>query len=111
MRNRLILPSRCNKGPFMKRDGGRLIRWLHSYNVGKPPQRQVRLYGIDLSGQYFTTAFHSIEAVLSYLDRANPKLAREARSRYADLISIFRADRYSKLSAAEKDACTEKSKT
>jgi hypothetical protein len=38
-------------------------------------------------------------------------LAREVRSRYADLISIFPADRYSKLSAAEKDACTEKSKT
>ncbi len=85
-----------------------LIHWLRRYNFGKPPERQVRLYGIDLSGQYRPTAFHSVEAVLSYLDRANPQLAGEARSRYAGLISIFRADRYPKLSAAEKDACTGK---
>src|SRR5215471_20649567 len=30
-----------------------LIRWLHNYNVGKSPERQVLLYGIDVSGQYF----------------------------------------------------------
>jgi erythromycin esterase len=34
-----------------------LIRWLHSYNVGKPPQQQVRLYGIDLSGQFSQPRF------------------------------------------------------
>jgi len=35
-------------------------------------------------------------------------LGRETRSRYADLIPIFRADKYPKLSAAEKESCTGK---
>lgn len=85
-----------------------LVRWLRSYNAGQPPERKVRLYGIDLSGQYFPSAYLSLEAVLDFLDRADPALGRETRSRYADLIPIFRADKYPKLTAAEKESCTGK---
>jgi erythromycin esterase len=85
-----------------------LIRWLRTYNASQPHARQVHFYGIDLSGQYFPTAYRSLEDVLTYLDRAEPAIGHEARSQYADLIPIFRSDRYIKLTPAEKDACTGK---
>jgi erythromycin esterase len=85
-----------------------LLRWLRSYNAGQPSERKVRVYGIDISGQYFPSAYRSLEAALAFLDRAAPVLGRETRKRYADLVPIFRADRYPKLTPAEKDACTGK---
>jgi len=83
-----------------------LIQWLRAYNSAQPPARRVRFYGIDLSGQYFPYAYRSVEAVLSFLDRADPDLGRELRKPYADLISVFRSDKYPKLPTAEKDAIT-----
>src|SRR6516165_323439 len=71
-----------------------LISWLRTYNVTQPPARQVRFYGIDLTGQYFPYAYRSVEAVLSFLDRAAPDLGREVRKQYADLIPAFRSDKY-----------------
>jgi erythromycin esterase len=85
-----------------------LIRWLRTYNTSQSPKRQVRFYGIDLAGQYFPHAYRSIEAVLTFLDRADPSLGREARNQYADLIPVFRIDKYATLRPAEKDAMTGK---
>jgi len=84
-----------------------LIRWLRTYNAGQQPARQVRLYGVDLSGQYRPYAYRSIENVLTFLERAGPIL-RAVRTQYADLIPLFRSDKYVKLTAAEKDAITGK---
>ncbi len=83
-----------------------LIRWLRTYNAAQPPARRVRFYGIDLSGQYFPYAYRSVEAVLGFLDRADPNLGREVRKQYADVIPVFRADRYTKLTPAEKNTIT-----
>jgi erythromycin esterase len=83
-----------------------LIRWLRSYNAAQPAVRQIRFYGIDLSGQYFPNAYRSVEAVLAFLDRAGPNLDRELRKRSADLIPVFRSDKYPKLTQQEKDAIT-----
>jgi len=83
-----------------------LIRWVRTYNAAQQPARQVRLYGIDLTGQYRPYAYRSVEAVLTFLDRADPGLSRELRKQYADLIPVFRSDKYMKLAAAEKDAIT-----
>jgi erythromycin esterase len=83
-----------------------LVQWLRTYNAAQPPGRQVRLYGIDLSGQYFPNAYRSVAAVLAFLDRANPNLDRELRKQYADLIPVFRSDKYTKMTTAEKDAIT-----
>ena len=85
-----------------------LIRWLRTYNAAQPPARQVRIYGIDLTGQYFPYAYRSVEAVLTFLDRADPVLGRELHQQYADLIPVFRSDKYMKLAPAEKDAITGK---
>jgi len=83
-----------------------LIRWLRTYNAAQPPARQVRLYGVDLTGQYFPTAYRSVEAVLTFLDRADPALGREVRKEFVDLIPVFRSDKYPKLTPAEKDGIT-----
>lgn len=83
-----------------------IIQWLRTYNSTQPPARQVGFYGIDLSGQYFPYAYRSVEAVLTFLDRANPNLGKGLRKQYADLIPVFRSDKYTKLTMAEKDAIT-----
>lgn len=54
------------------------VEWLHEQNRGLPGSQQVGLYGIDLY-----SLFASIEAVLAYLDVADPQAAARARSRYA----------------------------
>jgi hypothetical protein len=43
---------------------------------------------------------------LTFLDRADPALGREVRKQYADLIPVFRSDKYVKLAPADKDAIT-----
>jgi erythromycin esterase len=85
-----------------------LIGWLRSFNQAQPPARKVRLYGIDLTGQYAPYAFRSIETVLTFMDHADPGLGRELRKQYAGVISVFRSDKYVKLTPAEKDAITGK---
>jgi erythromycin esterase len=83
-----------------------LIHWLRNYNATQPLERKIRFYGIDLSGQFSPTAFRSLDDVLNYLDNADPTLGYEMRSRLADVVPVFRTDRYFKLSTARKDACT-----
>src|SRR5439155_11223717 len=55
-----------------------LVGWLRTYNdrlaAGKP---KVGVYGLDLYSLY-----HSIEAVLGYLDKVDSRAAEEARKRY-----------------------------
>ena len=83
-----------------------LVRWLRTYNAVQPPIRQIHFYGFDLNGQYFPSAYRSVEAVLTFLDRADPALAFEVRKQYTDIIPVFRSDKYVKLTPAEKDAIT-----
>ena len=85
-----------------------LIRWLRTYNATQLPARQIRFYGIDLTGQYFPNAYRSVEAVLTFLDRTASGLGRDVRKQYTDLIPVFRSDKYAKLTQAEKDAITGK---
>lgn len=85
-----------------------LVRWLRAHNAAEPPARQVRLYGVDLSGQFHPYAYRSVEAVLSFLDRTDQALGRDLRKEYADVIRVFRSDKYAKLRPAEKDAITGK---
>ncbi len=54
------------------------VEWLRDYNTGRQRDTQVGFYGIDLY-----SLFTSIQAVLAYLDRADPEAARRARERYA----------------------------
>jgi erythromycin esterase len=83
-----------------------LVHWLHTYNTAQPPGRQVRIYGIDLTAQYMPYAPRSIEAVLAYLDRVDPRQGSDIRKQYSDLLPVLRSDKYVKLAPAEKDVIT-----
>jgi erythromycin esterase len=85
-----------------------LARWLRAHNASEQPAHQVRLYGIDLTGQYFPNAYRSVEAVLAFVDRTDPSLGGNLRKQYAGLIPVFRSDKYPKLTLADKDAITRK---
>ena len=56
-----------------------LVQWLRSYNATKSLSHLARVYGIDLTGQYSPYAYRSVEAVLAFLDRADPALGRGLR--------------------------------
>jgi erythromycin esterase-like protein len=56
----------------------RLLEWLREHNLRlAEPERRVGFYGLDLY-----SLFASIEAVLGYLDSADPEAAERARQRY-----------------------------
>lgn len=54
------------------------VHWLRDHNQAQPPGDRVGFYGMDL---YSLVA--SIQAVLRYLEQADPEAARRARLRYA----------------------------
>jgi len=56
------------------------VEGLRRWNEGRPAERQASFHGLDL---YNLSA--SIEAVLTYLDRVDPKAAAVARQRYGCL--------------------------
>jgi protein-L-isoaspartate(D-aspartate) O-methyltransferase len=56
------------------------VDWLRAWNDRLAPERRVRFAGLDLYSLY-----HSIAAVLAYLDSADPDSARVARERYGCL--------------------------
>jgi len=57
-----------------------LLRWLRRYNEGRVTAERVGFYGLDLYSLY-----HSVEAVLGYLEDVDPETAKVARERYGCL--------------------------
>jgi erythromycin esterase-like protein len=53
------------------------VGWLRQENEARPPQEKIGFYGLDLY-----SLGRSIEAVLRYLERQDPKAAERARARY-----------------------------
>jgi len=54
------------------------VHWLREHNMAQPPWERVGFYGMDLY-----SLFGSVQAVLRYLERADPEAAQRARLRYA----------------------------
>ena len=67
---------------WMWRNGviARLMKDLHALNRGRDPERMAGFYGLDIYNMS-----GSIEAVLAYLDEADPEAAAVARERYGCL--------------------------
>jgi erythromycin esterase-like protein len=64
---------------WRNRDVVDFVAWLRDHNDHLPPDSpKVGFYGLDLYSLHA-----SMEAVISYLDRADPEAARRARARYA----------------------------
>lgn len=57
------------------------VEWLREYNRGKDKHEAVGVYGLDL---YSLSG--SIHAVIDYLDRQDPEMAKAARERYGRLM-------------------------
>jgi protein-L-isoaspartate(D-aspartate) O-methyltransferase len=56
------------------------VEWLRDHNASAPIEKRVRFAGLDLYA-----LFHSINAVIAYLETADPITARVARERYGCL--------------------------
>jgi erythromycin esterase len=82
-----------------------LLHWLRSYNATKPPSRQVRVYGTSSSGP---AEYESLDAALTYLERAAPEVAHSARADLSDAMSDFRPDKFAQLPQAKRDALAAK---
>jgi erythromycin esterase-like protein len=54
------------------------VEWLKVFNAARPENSKAGFFGLDLYSM-----FHSIGAVIEYLDRVDPEAARRARYRYA----------------------------
>jgi len=54
------------------------VHWLREYNRDQPPWLRVGFYGMDLYSLHA-----SVQAVIAYLEGADPEAARRARLRYA----------------------------
>jgi len=65
---------------WRNRQVAELVRWLRGFNTGRPLERRVGFYGLDLYSLY-----RSAEAVIGYLDAVDPDQAQRARRLYACL--------------------------
>ncbi len=83
-----------------------LVRWLRTHNESQDSSRVVRLYGIDLTGQFGTSAAPALLAVLDYLDRVDPDRARTLRADFANVTGDLDARRYTQLERPEQNAIT-----
>lgn len=54
-----------------------LAEWLCEHNADLPDRRKVGFYGLDVY-----SLWESMEAVIAYLDKADPEAARKARQNY-----------------------------
>ena len=63
------------------------VRWLRRWNDVHEPDVRCGLYGLDLYSLHA-----SIDAVLRYLERVDPKAARRARERYSCFESVHGND-------------------
>lgn len=57
-----------------------LVVWMREHNAGRPAERQVGFYGLDVYSW-----FESADSVVAYLSRVDPAAAGRARERYACL--------------------------
>ena len=55
-----------------------LVEWLRAYNDKQPGKRQVGFYGLDVY-----SLWDSMHAVIQYLEKMDPELARNARRAYS----------------------------
>ena len=61
---------------WRNREVREFVDWLRSHNAGVKPNARVAFHGLDLYSLY-----NSIQSVLNYLDRVDPKTAAVARQR------------------------------
>ena len=69
-------------------DNRRLIEWMRAYNQNPIHKRKIHFYGMDIAGAKGTW-LPALGQVLTYLDKVEPKFAREMRERLLPLAEKF----------------------
>ncbi len=81
-----------------------LVRWLRAYNAGRPANRRVRLYGIDLPDVRSPgSGAAALAPVLAYLDRVDSAQGVETREGFKTILPLFDGRRYAALPVSERD--------
>lgn len=57
-----------------------LVEWIRDHNASLAAEKKVGIYGMDLY-----SLGSSMKAIISYLDKVDPAMAKEARKRYGCL--------------------------
>jgi erythromycin esterase-like protein len=70
--------TRFPRWMWRNREVVRFLRWLRSENAERHPDARTGFYGLDLYSLH-----RSIERVIEYLDKVDPKAAKRARQGYA----------------------------
>jgi erythromycin esterase len=65
-----------------------LIEWMRAYNQNPAHKRKIHFYGMDVPGAKGTW-LPALSQVLTYLDKVEPKFAREMRERLLPLAEKF----------------------
>lgn len=75
-----------------------LLEWMRRHNARVPPERQVRIYGIDLSGGdaagIWQGARATLDDSLAFLSHAAPRESARVRSRLAAFLGEFTVPGY-----------------
>lgn len=75
-----------------------LVEWVRKFNLTKPDHLKVRLYGIDLTGEFGNSAYPSIQAALDYIALVDSALYSQLNTSLIDLKNDFTASAFVKLS-------------
>ena len=86
-----------------------LIEWMRRYNSQPSTAREIRFYGIDLTGGgpdgeggKFTEARRALDAALSYIGRIDAGAGNEFRGRLQPFLAKFNDDGYPTLTAGDR---------
>jgi erythromycin esterase len=85
-----------------------LIEWLRMYNSKQASSNKVKLYGVDLTGQFFPSADKSLEAVLTYIVNLAPDMKVRIRTEYSEILPLFKSNIYNQLSTDDRNNITAK---
>src|SRR5205823_2152409 len=78
-----------------------LVEWLHAHNRDLPAAQQVGFYGLDVY-----SLWESMAAVMEYLERIDPELARAARRAYTCFEPYHEnVQRYARATALVPTSC------
>jgi len=83
-----------------------LVQWMHDYNANPAHSRKIRFYGIDLSSggdAAFGRARVTIDAALSFLERADTASANGMRAKLEPYLDRFSSPGYPKLAPMDRD--------
>lgn len=83
-----------------------LLEWMRDWNTRAEPARQIRFYGLEMTGNLHPRGALLVEPALEYLRQIDPQRAAIASPRLRPLLPDFEMERYSQLSPARRNELT-----